>query len=215
MNWYKKIQHIKTAQIQGEFWIDGHIAIGADSETNDYNHESYVIESVRYQLGDEKAAHDWEEFKKRIGQEQFNEEMINNQGDVKRINEIKEEYEKDADTLAYRWLQQNENATDEDILVAEGMGDARLYGMKNMGWKRIQDNNIETWALTKGDLNDIANGLFECYFDQVENKTFNIYVYSTKKLYEDVPYLTIEQASPTQLRDYMVGDKAVSGWGQK
>jgi hypothetical protein len=95
--------------------------------------------------------------------------------------------------------------TNEEYQIAEGMGDARDYGMKHLGWKRVKGDNIQTETLTREDLREIANGLWEAYDDKCEKETFNIEVNSTRQVYNEVPYYLISDGSPSTLQSYRSG----------
>ena len=97
---------------------------------------------------------------------------------------------------------QEAGVSDEDYAIAEGFGDAREYGMKNWGWKRLEGHNVETWSLTRGDLSSIASGLWDAYNEEAEKASFNIYVYSAQKWYRDVPWAVLEAENPMALREY-------------
>ena len=68
--------------------------------------------------------------------------------------------------------------------MAEGYGDAREYAMKHWGWKRVVDNNVETWTLTPQDMQMIASGYGDIDDELEDNTEIYIYVYSTGQHHE-------------------------------
>ena len=185
MNWYKKYIF---AQIRGEFWInDSGNAIYADGDIGDYNHEGYVLESVRGQYVEDVEFLDWDDTLKQKAKEQYKKEF--------RDGEIIDD---DPHNLAFRYFQE-EGMTEEEWEIANEGGDAREFAMKHWGWKRLEGTNIETYYLKNSDLEKIADGLYDAYQDDALNGYFNIYVYSTNKWYTDIPYVNIENKN---LRGY-------------
>jgi hypothetical protein len=91
---------------------------------------------------------------------------------------------------------------EEEINVVREITDARDYGMEHLGWKRVKNNNVETYVLDNGDLRDIANGLWDAYDEDANNETFNIEVISTSTIYENIPYSVIEKNDVTLLNEY-------------
>jgi len=194
MNWYKK------AQLQGEWWIiDGNVVF-ADADIGDMSHEAYVIESIKrkyvYDEFDKGEYIEWDEFKKELAREELTERFG---------EEIAEGLlEKDPKMVEDAYLKKLKEMgmTNEEYMLAEGFGDARQYGMRELGWKRVKGNNIQTQTLTTDDLKDIADGLWEAYNEEVEQNVFNIEVNATNILYEDVPYAAISDRSPSMLGQY-------------
>ena len=83
------------------------------------------------------------------------------------------------------------NQDEIDAIDFNGRGDPREYVTNNYGWKRLLGNEIETFTLTKSDLDDIADGLYDAYGDQVENESFNIEVRANQQYYLSVPWQVI------------------------
>lgn len=84
--------------------------------------------------------------------------------------------------------------------------DPREYAMEKWGWKRLAFNDVETFTITKSDFDDIYRGLSDAYWDQYEDNIgqlkFNLYVYATKKFYEDIPFGVFENGSISDLREF-------------
>jgi len=207
MNWYKLV---KLAQISGEYWIDSSgNAMNADTDTGDYSHESYVIEMVQDEYNE--TGLDWREFELRVGQQKAK-SLIDEANDQSKKHQISSEWQENQESFAREGLKEL-GMTDASIEVARGNGDARLYGMTHYGMKRLQGYNVETWTLTNQDLRIIANGLWDAYDDRVENETFNIFVHSSGKWYNDIPWddinsgnvMKIVQHLRTQFNGIMAG----------
>ena len=90
---------------------------------------------------------------------------------------------------------------DEIDVILEKV-DARDYGMKNLGWKRVHGNNVQTQTLTTSDLQDISNGLFEIDDNISAEQMINIEVVGNRVLYKNVPYSVVEKNDPSQLIQY-------------
>jgi hypothetical protein len=195
MNWYKKAQ-------TGEWWIIEGSAVFADGDVGEMNHEAYVIESIKrkyvYDEFDKGEYIEWDEFKKELALEAFEEDF------GKRPTE--QYYQKYKDKMEDLYLKKLKEMgmTNEEYALAEGIGDAREYGLKNLGWKRVKQNNIQTNTLTVDDLKEIANGLWDINNDLDENSDieFNIEVDSTGAFYTGVPFKLISDGAPSQLRQY-------------
>ena len=198
MNWYRRIlAFIKRSFRSGEFWIMNGSAVGAGDE-GDYNHEAHVIETVQQQIMDGEG--DWEQWKKNLAQGIFKKKMKALKTPQEK-QQLKEEYAYDIGEFVVEGLQEM-GVSDEDYAFAEGKGDARKYGMQKFGWKRLQGDNVETWKLDSGDLREIANGLYDAYQDDVETETFNIYVYSTNKWFNEIPWEVISGEDVSKLMFY-------------
>ena len=92
--------------------------------------------------------------------------------------------------------------TQDEINTLTGKMDPREYAMRHWGWARVQGNNIEVWNLGGGIINTIANGLFEIYDELVKNETFNLYLHSTGKWYNNLPWEFFDSGKINKLRDY-------------
>jgi len=205
----------KYAEMRGEFWIHDGTAMFADGDIGDYNHEAYVIEVVQSQIinGEE----DWEEWKNKTvleileeKKQELEEKKLDTEepGDIKDIDDqIYEIWEMSKNTSYYAYELIGDNLEElgiepEYFEIAKGQGDAREFAMKHWGWKRLEEDNIETWFLKENDLRDIANGLYDAYDDVVINSNFNIYVYSSNKYYTDVPFQAIETGDIIEMHSY-------------
>lgn len=187
-NWFLKM--MKQSQ-EGEWWIQDGQAMFADGDIGDMNHEGMVIQNVQGNIVsnsdhpefDYGEYVDWDGWKQAVAQEKMEEWKAEGR-DLSQVDE------EDALMEVLNEL----GVSDEEYQVAEGMTDARDYGMEHQGWKRVQGNNIETWTLTASDLRSIAQGLWDILESSgsEENPEFNIYVHSTGKWYNDIPLEAIE-----------------------
>ncbi len=203
-NWYKK------AQLNGEWWIQDGSAYFADGDVGDMNHEGMVIAQAQSELADDEVW-DWDDWKRQKALEllQEKEEEIKAgyyEGDDPsaleyKIWEMKQDPDYHADELIEEEIREM-GGNVELLSVANGQGDARLYGMKNYGWKRLEGRHIETWTLSKSDLQSIASGLWDAYNEEAEKALYNIEVRNPAKYYLNVPYQAIEHGNPAKLRDY-------------
>lgn len=194
MNWYKR------AQLRGEWWIIDSQAVFADSDIGDMGHEGYVIDSVKRKYAYDEFDHgdwvDWDGFKIQLAREELTEQYGEEIAE-KLINKKDPKVED-----AYLKKLKEMGITNDEYAIAEGIGDARAYGMKELGWKRVAGNSIQTQTLTRDDLKDIANGLWEAYDEEVEKSNFNIEVNANGRYYENVPYYLISDGAPSQLESY-------------
>ncbi len=193
------IFRIAEVHISGEWWIIDGSAQYADGDTGDMNHEAYVIDAVRAQyVGDEMEDVDWEDFEQKLFKDKIretNQSFADNESYYRERLKIID--------AALKEL----GMSDEEIKIARGEGDGRLYGAREWGWKRMEGRNIETFTLTSDDLQSIANGIYDAYFDgeneeNIANEEFYIYVYSNKKWYHDIPFSVISKGNPMALREF-------------
>lgn len=189
-----------------EYWIreDGDVDY-ADGDVGDYNHEGIVIRDVQSQIID-KLSHldiknrhgydfdsesDWDEFKNAAAIAYANELIQKNP--AKKQN-IEDAVHHDPEKFLMAALKQA-GVTKTEWQTANGMNDARDFAMERWGWKTYRDGNVDTWRLTRKDMQAIIAGL-ESISDQdgwSEKKfrryRFTINVFSNKKYF----YLTIDQ----------------------
>jgi hypothetical protein len=189
-----------ASNLRGEWWIIDSQAIFADSDVGEMGHEAHVVDSVQRKYAYDEFANeyvDWDGFKKELAMEEFEEQY-----GKRPTEEYYQKYKNKMEDLYLKKLKEM-GITNEEYMIAEGMGDARQYGMEHLGWKRIAGNNIQTQFLTHDDLKNIANGLYDAYDEEIEDGTlFNIEVNSTNVIYRDVPYYLISDGSPSQIQDY-------------
>lgn len=194
MIWYK------TAQVRGEWWIIDGRAVFADSDVGDMGHEAYVLDHIRHEIAqamgwdNDDTFTDWEEDKKEIIKNLIQTKELNQKKLVKQYGEdfIEQMPYKPQifDTIATQIY----NLEQEKLDVADGSIEAREYGMKNLGWKRMVGNNIQTQTLTEEDLNNICRGINDAYGDEIDDETtFNIEINSNSKIFWNIPISVMEQ----------------------
>ena len=217
-NWYK---NFKFSQVNGEWWIQGGTAYYADGDVGDMNHEAYVIEQARSNLADdydpEMYENGWDQWKFSQVAEIVNSKIEELQMQMDSTEDPNQHKALDRQMDEYRHMLQDPSYYADDLIlahsqelgidpdeymVANEQGDARLFGMKNYGWKRVEGHHVETWTLTRNDLESIANGLWDAYQEEAERQEFNIEVRTPSKFYYNVPYDVIADASPSSMREY-------------
>lgn len=194
MNWYKTL---KLSSSIGEWWLSDGNAMYADGDIGDMNHEMYVIDYIQSKYGKEENQ-SWDEYIQELAHNGFNEQL---QLRPDEREQITEEFQYDPDQFAWPVLQ-SMGMTDEELSIAGGFGDARLFGLKQLGWKRVAGNNVQTWALTANDLDEITSGLYDAVQDQVDEMEFNIEVCSNNSMFWNVPYAFIADRNPMKLREF-------------
>lgn len=191
----------RQAELRGEFWLIGGQAVFADGDVGDMNHEGMVIQQMLGELVDEVNS----EIGSRISEDY---------PDLTEIeHEIEKYLDKDVDKDDTETPHPERDQIHEFILetigfdkdkfdVVLGRVDARDYGLKNLGWVRVKQENVQTYTLTPEQMKEIARGLYDAYNEEIEENTFNIEVSSNGKYYTEVPYSVIESGNPGALREY-------------
>jgi hypothetical protein len=214
MNWFKLLK----LALRGEFWITDGSVISAD-DFAETNHEGHAMQAALSSLLDHfnifEEFFDPNDFVKTVAPiilEDMEDQDITNilttngidKKDIKDIlsNRIHFFHFLDDDDIVNFYLEQNPNIQ-YLYEIAMGHGDARLYGMKELGWKRLESNNVETFTITPSDMDQIADGLYEAYNEEAKTSKFNIYVFSTTKWYTNVPFDVIASKNLGLLRNYM------------
>lgn len=195
--------------MRGEYWVheDGYVDF-ADGDIGDYNHEGIVIRDVQNQIINkceqsfrlrtkrggffsDSEYIDWDEFKRALA-EAYAEDYI--QSNPKKAKTIKAYLENDPNKLALAAFASC-GIKKPELDTAEGIGDARDYAMKYWRWKTYRDGNIDTWLMTKADLDAIINGIEQIadesgWSDKRLNRmSFNLTVFATGRHFS----LTLEQ----------------------
>lgn len=140
--------------IQGEYWIMGGQAMGADGDVNDFNHEGYATMSAASQIADEAISngyvdqkYSWDGF----DWGKFERDLIEG---FKKENPEWQNEDDDENVLLAAW---KEMGIDSELLqIASGYGDVRNLAMKKWGWKAARGNHVQTWTLTDEDVREIA-----------------------------------------------------------
>ncbi len=192
---------LKFAQV-GEWWIIDGEAHYADSTIGDMGHEAYVLSYVRniicetMNFGVYEKYMDWDETKKDIVRNLINRRDIESIEEDK-IEEIHDDHELfDKIALGYE-------ISPKDIDIADNSGDVRVYAMENLGWKRVEGKFVQTQTLTRKDLKDIVDGLYDAYEIEDDSKMlFSIEVMANKKMYWDIPYYILSLEEPKEILQY-------------
>lgn len=206
LKYIKSIDHLlqlRKAELSGEYWIDDSgSAFYADGDIGDYNHEMIVMERLISEILN-----------------CFNLDMEDQPSlDIsKHFFRIKETLKNPEDIIAFeddpydfieRYIKEKGLEPADEIMdvFTNYNTDPREFALKNWGWIRIQGNNIQTMYLTSQQLQNISRGLEDIVFDfddeESEKETFNIEVYSTHSMYEDVPISIIDSGDPSKLMEY-------------
>ena len=199
MNWYKR-SLLKIAHIRGEYWIQGGVAYGADTEINDTGHEGMAIQAAQERIMDE--GDDWEEWKQNVATEAFQEAM-SQAITPQQKQEVQDKWD---DDNGEEFLMQalRERGVDSKVYqLAEGYGDPRNLAMELWGWKILKGNQIQTWTITNEDLKDIADGVYDAYQEEAELATYEIEVMLTKKEFTAVLWDVISTGNSSLLLGYM------------
>ena len=204
---------------QGEYWItnDGN-AMYADGDIGDYNHESYVIQQIQSQYApdeyDRMEYVDWEQFEKDIAKQGYHKALA-----AARTPEEKKEVDEywDSDDYLNQYFKNELGMSDDEIIIARGHSgiDPREFAIKHWGWKRVVDENIETWYATANDMTTIASGLWDAYQDSAERGKYNIYSYAYKRWFNEVPFYVLESGDVARLRQFGLRAETFELWLQR
>jgi len=176
--------------VQGEYWIMGGSAMGADGNINDFTHEGYAIMHAASEIAEEvsdgyvdQQKYGWSDYG--IDWGEFEQDLV--AGFKKQHPEWKKE-EDDEEILAAAYREMGVDA--ELVMIANGMGDTRNLAMKRWDWKAMRGNHVQTWNLRDEDVREISDGIGEIVWDQSDFEV-SIEVMSTGKMY-DVPLSILE-----------------------
>lgn len=189
--------------LDGEYWIESGTATFADADIGDISHEGLVIERAAREIIDRSDFADkwdylnseyvdFDEFALRFGQQLANERGISAEDYTQAIED---------------WAAQNNLS--EELEAAWGQGDVRDVGMKKYGWTRVAGNNVQTHGLSSSKLNEIADGLWDAFGEEVESQAFDLEDIKTGRLFTNVPFQVISGNRVSDLRDYDARYKAM------
>ena len=215
--WDKRL--LRTAQFgagYGEHWIDdsGNL-LYADGDVGSMGHEAHVIEIARSQIAGYEYSRDeftdWDKFLEDVAQEILDAASTNPQFKQAIENRIGEPL----DQISWQEMVDNDYVETELVKkrgvnkglfdLAMDRSDARLYGMQVWGWKRVMNNYVETWQLTKSDCDIIASGLSDIAQEDEEGTSlWTIEVRSTNKYYPNIP-LSVIESGPMAISKYARG----------
>ena len=206
---------------RGEWWIDDSGGtIFADGDNGDMNHEAVIIQILTnnilshfgIDIDDLGEFGNYEDLIKQnlIEDGRLSEEEIQ-EWDTKSPSEII------LIKLNEDKLFETPEQTEDALYIAYGSStrDARIYGMKYMGWKvaKMYGNKMEvqTWTLTERDLSIIVRGLNDILEDdfgddepddEEEKNLVNITVVRTSKIYRDIPLSVLEKRTVSSVLNY-------------
>lgn len=181
--------------MRGEYWLQGSFAQSADGNVDDMNHVGYAIQEAQLEIiGSLGLEIDTDSLGVDIDQLYSS------------INELEEEH---GDNLAKYLAEHDVSEELLDVALDRGSMDPRQYAVEQWGWTRVAGNSVQTDAVNRSKLQEIADGLYDAYQDAVEDQSFDI---ETKKdFYVDVPFPVISEGDMSALRDYK--QHGTSGWG--
>lgn len=199
----------KIANVRGEWWIKNGTAEFADGDIGEQSHESMVVHECASTAAAKMGLYsdigllseDEDMILEHIidSDEEFIQSYLSlSEEDFYNLSryEIKEKLESDPAETMISYLKELGVKNAED-LVFIGYGasssDVRLYAMKNFGWIRVAQNNIQTWTFTPEDYSSIREGLYDILDedDDIEGDTVNLEVLSNNKFYMNIPLATI------------------------
>lgn len=215
---YLKMLQKEERTLTGEYWIIDGQAIFADGDTGDMNHEGYVVQHLASEFLNYFDIYDDEPAPLGEYEEQIKQFFID-EGVIEQWEKSEEEFDNDPAEfmLKYLWKEHkqdfdnNQEKLQEAFFIAynASQSDAREYGMKYLGWVRVQSNNIQTWTLTPKTMSNISRGIDEAIdqemgYDEenVNELEFNIEVLANRKMYYNVPYDDISSGKPQRLMQY-------------
>ncbi len=196
--------------VSGEWWIIDGSAHYADGDVGDMNHEAYVVDHL---AGIFLNAMDIEARDERTGpMSEYEDQIVRWLADEKEIP--REEAQEDPADMACKILFKRmvpkrfktKEQYDQAFFIAWGSKTnirAADYSIRYDGWKRVQNNWIETWTFTKDDLKSIIDGLYDANQDQLSPEdAFNVEVRATKTEYNGVPLSVLESGDYSAIREY-------------
>ena len=200
--------------LQGEYWFDeSGTSMYADGDIGEVNHEGHVMQQMQSQYTPDQfnkyGDPDWEGYQEHLYQQALQQATQNKTPQQAQIAQT--QLDNGWNKKLHDILKQT-GMTDEQIEIANGRGDSRLYAIKNWKWKRVKEDTIETWTITAKDLQSIANGLWDAYDEDARQATYEIYVVSNRKHFKNVPYEVIESEDPTALTQYQNKFETFQHW---
>jgi hypothetical protein len=203
MNWYKRIKLAQFGAGYGEWWIgeDGN-AMFADGDISDMNHEGYVMQTARALIAKpEYNQGEWTDWTGFVYDKSV-EILEKSKSNPQLVQELEQRLNKSfqlikPQDIVYEGMVEEEllkeGFSQEEISAAEGRGDLRLFAIKNWGWKRVMNNQIETYTLTDNDLNVISKGLSDIVQNDEEgNSLWNIESINPRQYLQNIPLKYID-----------------------
>jgi hypothetical protein len=186
--------------MRGEYWLEGGTARFADGDVGDLNHEGMVMN---------RAASDVIEALQEAGESDLARIIDEGRGDPIMVrdsfgNHLDAQGVDIGDVAIEDFLAEKTGLNRRVIeAVTSSTIDARTVGMEDYNWVRMAGNNIEVHGLTRGRLEEIADGLFDTgELEDLSREAFDIYDFKTKKFYNNVPFDVIAAGDMKALRDF-------------
>lgn len=213
----KRIKHAQFGAGYGEWWIDESGAtMYADIDIGDKGHEMYVVEHVQGEIVNYLKLQTWNEDFWNSALVSVAEDLLDEaHGNDARKKHIENYIGEKLENIKPNELIESDYV--EDYMVGElrvnkqmmdiamGRGDIRLYGVKNLGWKRVMNKFVDTWQLTSQDCVAIARGLSDIAQEDEEGTSlWTIEVRSTNKYYPNIP-LSVIESGPMAISKYARG----------
>lgn len=199
MNWYIRLITAQFGAGYGKYWIDEYgDLMYADGDIGNMNHEAYVIQRAQGMIAPDDFTGgeyvEWDEFLNSVGTT-----ILETAKSNARYGKLIQRQTGEPlatltpqDMISYGFVDTEltsvQGVNPELLEIAKGHGDARLFGMKTWGWKRVMNNNVETYTLTDKDLAVIAKGLGEIAQEDDEGEsTWNIESVNPRKFHQGIP----------------------------
>lgn len=207
---------LKTAQFgagYGEWWIDDSgQTMYADIDIGDKGHEQFVIEHAQGMVipanYHDYSEDSWNNFFATLADDLLDEAHGNPIRKQHIENFIGEDLEriKPKDLIEQDYIEEyiiRELGANKELMdIAMGRGDVRLFGVKELGWKRVMNKFVETWFFRPQDCALISRGLGDIAQDDEEGTTkWTIEVRSANKVYVNIPLYIIDKG-PIAVNNY-------------
>lgn len=99
-------------------------------------------------------------------------------------------------------------SAEQELLKGQGISTEeglKFYGMKNLGWQRVENNNVEIWQFNSSTLNSIITAFNSILPNKNKKKILiNLFIFSNNSWYENIPLSVLENIkSPNDLEEYI------------
>jgi hypothetical protein len=178
-----------------EWWLIDGQAVFADGDIGDINHEGYVIQALMSELVEDVNT----ETGSRIDPEYADTPTLD--FEIRKYLDI-DPTDMDEDKKVENFIINELGFSREKLDVIQGKVDARDYGMKVLGWKRVHGTSIQTWTLEDKDLKEIADAMYDACQEEAEEFEYEIEVMSNGKFFTGVPWSVLEGDKVADLRPY-------------
>lgn len=218
--WYELARNSGALQVvaqfgagYGEWWIDDSgQTMYADIDIGDKGHEMFVIEHAQSLLIPAQyhtySEHPWQDFLNTLAEDLLDEAHANENLKTHIENYVGNDLASiDAKELIDQgyiedYILEEFKPNKQLLDIAVGRGDVRLFGVKELGWKRVMNKFVETWFFRPEDCSVIARGLGDIAQDDEDGTTkWTIEVRSANKVYANIPLMVIEKG-PVAVSNY-------------